>query len=242
MFSAFLAKALCCIVPIWLMFELKVENLFKSGGGGIKSFVYILPFFAVALNNIPFLPVIGGDVVIQPDVNAIVLIGYAFACFAGVFLEESIFRGLLLPTLYRKYYSKKHGAFLAALISSLLFGVTHLVNLLAGASIGSVIMQIGYSFLIGGMCACAMLLSGNIWYAVALHFIFNLGGLIFTYDIINGNIWNVTTISVTAVLGCVVFVYALWAISKLPNKLKTKINFSSAIKSDDAIDVVSDSF
>lgn len=235
LFSAFCAKAICCIVPIWLMFELKTENLFKRAGK-IKIFVYILPFFAVAANNFPFSPLVGGEAVIQSDVNAAVIIGYVCACFGGVFLEESIFRGLILPTLYRKYSSKKHGVFLAALISSLLFGVTHLVNLLAGASVGAVIMQIGYSFLIGGMCACAMILSGNILYPVALHFIFNSGGLLFTYDIISGSIWNILTISVTAVLGCAVFAYALWAMSKLPDELKTKMQCVSAIKNTQAKD------
>ena len=70
-------------------------------------------------------------------------------------------------------------------------------------------MQMGYSLLIGGMCAIGYLVTGNFYNAVLLHFIFNIGGLLYDYNMITGNIWTTGNIILTAVLAVIVISYAL---------------------------------
>ena len=206
--SIFISRAICIGIPVWLMFEIKIEKLFLLKSK-ITDVLLIIPFFVVVLNNIPFFPFASGELNFASDVTAKTIIFYILACFCGVALEEIVFRGLVFSTLLRKYKDKKYCVFFAVLISSALFGVTHIVNLLGGASIGSVVMQIGYSFLIGGMCAVALYLTGCINYPIVLHFIFNLGGLLSGYGMISGTIWTTPTIALTAIIAVIVSVYTI---------------------------------
>ena len=206
--SIFISRAICVCIPVWLMFEIKIEKIFLPKSK-IADALLIIPFFVVALNNIPFFSFASGELSFANDVTAKTIIFYILACFCGVALEEIVFRGLVFSTLLRKYKDKKYCVFFAVLISSALFGVTHIVNLLGGASIGSVVMQIGYSFLLGGMCAVALYLTGCINYSIVLHFIFNLGGLLSGYGMISGTIWTTPTIALTAIIAVIVSVYTI---------------------------------
>ena len=207
--SRFLARAICCILPIWLLFEIKAQNIFRVKGF-FNKFVLIIPFILVAVNNFPILPLSTKEVhFVFENCNFSTWFTYLLAVFGGVVLEEIAFRGIIFTVLYRKLKSSKKGIFLTVLYSSLIFGGAHLFNLLAGAGIGSVVMQMGYSLLIGGMCAIGYLVTGNFYNAVLLHFIFNIGGLLYDYNMIIGNIWTTGNIILTAVLAVIVIAYAL---------------------------------
>ena len=70
-------------------------------------------------------------------------------------------------------------------------------------------MQVGYSFLIGGMCALAMTITRNLFFPAILHAIFDVGGLMTDsrIGIATGNQWDKVTIIITAVLGVAVLIY-----------------------------------
>ena len=61
------------------------------------------------------------------------------------------------------------GVILPVLIDAALFGLWHLTNLLVGADVGATLLQVGYSFLIGGMLSAVLLKTGNIWTGVFRH-------------------------------------------------------------------------
>ena len=214
--SVFLSRTLCSAVTVWLMFEVKTQSLLKFGKpkSGCRN---VLLFFLVALNNIPFFALFSGSARISKDVNFGIAVSYALACLGGVILEETAFRGLVFPVILRKFKDKKNGVFLSVFLSSLFFGLTHIVNLFGGASIGSVVMQVGYSFLVGGMCATALYFTGNIYCPVALHFIYNIGGLATGYGIIEGSIWTTPQIVATAVVAIAVFVFTVIVLMKTKN-------------------------
>ena len=213
--GTFLARLICCLLPIYLIFALKLKQILYLKGF-LNRFLLIIPFVLVAVNNFPFIAVYSKEAVCA-TLNWHEWLFYVFAVFGGVLLEELTFRGLVLPTLYRKLNGKKHGLFLSVLYSSLLFGGAHIFNLLSGAGIGAVVMQVGYSFLIGGMCAIAFIKTGNFYNAVILHFIFNFGGLLLNYKMISGSIWDTATIIITAVLAVLVIVYAVYILFETNN-------------------------
>lgn len=214
--ALFLARIICCILPIWLAFEIKLHKIF-SLHGFFANFLIIVPFLIVVINNFPILPLIQGKVFFNVESNFLRWICYLCAVFGGVFLEEITFRGIIFPVLYKYFRKKKNGVFLSVFISSALFGIVHLFNLLAGAGIGSVVMQIGYSLLIGGMCSIAFLKTGNFYNAILLHFIFNIGGMLYDQNMIAGNIWTTQNILLTAILAVVVTVFALYILFKVNN-------------------------
>ena len=92
------------------MFEIKIEKIFLPKSK-IADALLIIPFFVVALNNIPFFSFASGELSFANDITAKTIIFYILACFCGVALEEIVFRGLVFSTLLRKYKDKKYCVF-----------------------------------------------------------------------------------------------------------------------------------
>ena len=88
---------------------------------------------------------------------------YVFSMLCVGFLEELIFRGFLFKALC------KDGVKTAILISSLTFGVGHIVNLLNGAELVSTLLQIVYAVAIGFAFTYLFLVSGSLWPCILCH-------------------------------------------------------------------------
>ena len=88
---------------------------------------------------------------------------YVFSMLCVGFLEELIFRGFLFRALCRDNLKT------AILISSVTFGVGHVVNLLNGAEMVSTLLQIVYAIAIGFTFTYLFLVSGSIWPCIICH-------------------------------------------------------------------------
>lgn len=248
--STFLVKILCAIVPVWLIFEIKAEKILRPRIS-LKGILLALPFLIVALNNFPFLPLFSGSAelltnefidffcyflaclgisVFEESVFRGVIFSALYRKFCGEkssgapscdSLKNEQNNVLSNENSEKSAKKYKYGEFWAVALSSVLFGAVHLVNLIAGAGIVPVIAQMGYSFLIGAMCAIAMLETGNIYSAVILHAVFDFGGLLTDYGFLSGTIWTVENVILTAVVGVAVAVYAICLLF-LPRKNKRK--------------------
>ncbi|MBT2289967.1 CPBP family intramembrane metalloprotease [Paenibacillus albidus] len=84
------------------------------------------------------------------------------------FVEESIYRGLILKTLLAK------GVKTAVITSSILFAVTHILNALSGQSLTQTVLQIVYALLMGAVLALLMVKTNNIVPLILFHFLHNL--------------------------------------------------------------------
>ncbi|RUT28428.1 CPBP family intramembrane metalloprotease [Paenibacillus zeisoli] len=84
------------------------------------------------------------------------------------FVEETIYRGLILRTLLAK------GVTTAVVTSSILFGVTHILNALSGQNLFETILQIVYALLVGLVLALLIIMNNNILPLITFHFIHNL--------------------------------------------------------------------
>jgi hypothetical protein len=96
-----------------------------------------------------------------------VLFFIGFTLLVG-FVEESIYRGLILQTLLPK------GVKTAVITSALLFSLTHILNLLSGQNLTETLLQIVYALLIGGALALLMVRNNNIIPLILFHFVHNL--------------------------------------------------------------------
>jgi len=72
-----------------------------------------------------------------------------FACLMVGFAEEYLFRGLLQPLFIKKYGSRQNGIFMSILLTSVFFGVFHLINLAKNDNVGQVLVQVVYAMFIG---------------------------------------------------------------------------------------------
>lgn len=204
-------RLICSSGFIYLAFTYGFGGLFKFKA---KKIYALLPCYLVAVNNFPFIALLSGQAYV--DITATEIIGYALFSLSVALFEEVVFRGIVFPLIYLKTKNYKHGLLYAILISSLIFGGVHLVNIFGGSDIGAVLLQMFYTFLMGCMCCVAFLVSQSVLVPFTLHFIFNFGGL-FVQKLGGGNYFNTPTVIITIVLGVIVGVYVLILALKLKN-------------------------
>lgn len=83
--------------------------------------------------------------------------------FIVAFIEETFFRGFMLKMLLSKGINK------AIFISSLLFGITHSLQLLGGQPLGETIIQILYAFLVGLVLSALIVNHQSILITITFH-------------------------------------------------------------------------
>ncbi len=139
------------------------------------KWLYLLPALFIAVNNFPFYTYFSG----QGGIYAVgvgVWIAFAVYCVLVGIFEECIFRGVLFPVLMRRLSYDKKGMILSLVFSSLFFGLSHFLNLIAGAGIVDVLLQVCYSFLLGGLCGFLLIKTQSIFPSIAVHALFNFCG------------------------------------------------------------------
>lgn len=87
------------------------------------------------------------------------------------FLEEVIFRGFLFKALSRKSIHS------AMLISSVTFGMGHIVNLLNGEDFVPTLLQIGYATAIGFLFTVLFMKTKSLWPGILAHAVINATSL-----------------------------------------------------------------
>ncbi len=173
-----------------------------------QSLAVLLPAWAIVINNLPILALLSGAAWVERT-DLIWLFALQSLC-VGLF-EELVFRGVFFLELLRRKRASTKQIFFVTVLSSAAFGLIHLANLLEGAGIVPTLMQVGYSFLIGGMCSIVLLKTGDLIQCILLHSVYNFcGGLLPTLG--KGEWWDTPTIVITVILAVAVSVWMLWTL------------------------------
>lgn len=180
----------------------------------LVDLLWVAPFLITAVNNLPILAIAFGNAAVNQP--AWVVTVYALWCVSVALIEETAFRGLVFPFLLRKFDGKKGRALWGVLIGAAIFGGIHIVNLLSGAVL-PVLAQIGYSFLIGCVCAVSVLRTRGLSFAVLFHAAYNFCGLLIP-TVGEGALWDTPTIVLTAVLGVAMAGYVAFVLWKTPQE------------------------
>ena len=205
--------------------------LHPLGNKNFKGLLFILPALAVAINNFPWVSMATGDCSL--NANASDIIFYAFICLCVGLFEELAFRGCALMIFLKKRRTTRLGVFMAIFWSSVIFGAVHLVNIFV-ASPGAVLLQIGYSALIGGMCCMVLLETGNIWLCVLTHALYNFAGGV-VGQLGGGTIWTGEEIALTALVGVAVAVFSVWRFMTMPLENAEQLFEKEKKKNDDNV-------
>lgn len=179
---------------------------FKLHKDFFKSWDIVLVGLLIAVNNFPIIALITKDASVT--VSAGTFIPYLAFCVSIGFFEEVFFRGLIFSALLIYFKGKKAGDFWAIIISSAVFGLAHLFNLISGADIISVIIQVGYTFLCGTVFALLFYFTKSIYLSILCHALFDVGGLL-VQSLGNGQIWNTPTIILTIILSVAAGLYLM---------------------------------
>ena len=176
------------VLLLWLIYIVGNTPYMSWKGTTPKMLLWCLPCLLVALVNFPFASLISGEMhIIRMDLMVV----YIIYVISIALIEEIVFRGILLFLCLDYLRNAKLKYFFATLISTTIFALFHLTNIFAGMSPLDVLLQVGYTFLIGGMFAVMMLKTNNVWLCVIIHALFDFGGLL-AFEIADGNPWDNT--------------------------------------------------
>lgn len=128
-----------------------------------RKYLYFLPLIVLSTANLW-----NGVVFKQAFLDSVLFV--VCMVFIG-FLEEVIFRGFLFKALSRKSTRS------AMLISSVTFGMGHIVNLLNGADFLPTLLQIGYATAIGFLFTVLFIKTKSLWPGILAHAVINATSL-----------------------------------------------------------------
>jgi membrane protease YdiL (CAAX protease family) len=136
----------------------------------------IIPAIVISIHNFPISAWIFGRVSL--DLLPISLILFLIECFSISLFEEIVFRGILLGILLIHFKTYQFGVLKSIILSSTIFGLTHLFNIFSGMSLTDVLLQVLYTTLISIVWAIIYIRTKNIWIIILLHTLFNFFGYV----------------------------------------------------------------
>lgn len=205
-----ISRALVVIFAAYAIKACSFKAFAKPEIGIVRGLLLFLGLL-VCVNNFPIIGFITENVALKENPR---ILRYIVYCVAIGVAEEYVFRGFIMPLVGLKFKGKPHAPFVTVLVTSAIFSLCHLFNIFS-AGIPATLLQVGYTFLTGGLFCAAYLFTENLIFPIVLHVVFDIGGLIFDLPlgIAFGNMWDTATIIITAVLGVVataVYAFAIW--------------------------------
>lgn len=207
----------------WLQnngYALLTSGLLRLAVGGIAVFFFIhdryqkrgilpnkawtsllfLPLFLFCFTNLIYLPAFGVETASPDGLTALYAAVY---CLGVAFGEEMVFR-LMLENIIAEKMKKPW----ALLISAAAFSLAHLVNLFS-LPVGSVMAQVGYTFVLGLLLGLLYLYGGGAISVFLFHFLFDFfqAGL---FSLMAPSFeWDGPYILYSCVFGGVILLYAV---------------------------------
>ena len=187
-------------IAVILLCKLTDSKIF----GKPQNLMYLIPCVIIAIDNFPFAAYFAGKMQLIYTRPIHFLLFGAYCLCVGVF-EEIIFRYFLFSALASRFERNKRGLLKTFIITSLIFGEAHLLNILSGDGIATTFLQAGYCVLTGGLFAFVFIKTKNILCAAGIHAIYNFCGLLFTSNVGlgTGSVLDLPTI-ITMTVVCVV--------------------------------------
>ena len=135
---------------------------------------------------------------------------YVISMLAVGFLEEVIFRGFLFKVL------SNNNLKVAVIVSSVTFGVGHIINLLSGANLLSTLLQICYATAAGFLFTVIFIKSGSLIPCIIAHSVMNAT-----------SVFACQTSGVTEVITAICLIvinvaYAVWILITAPKNANNK--------------------
>ena len=193
------------VLTLILLAFLKQQGLFREYGlckakYPAGKFLFYLPLIAISTVNFWF------GVRLNEPVHEAVFFALSMVCVG--FLEELIFRGFLFKAM------AKDGITSAIIVSSLTFGIGHIVNLFngSGADLVSNLCQVVYAVAFGYLCVIIFHRGGSLLPCIAAHSFVN------ATSVFQGDVTPTQQMISSAILTVVPLIYAIVLQKTLPNE------------------------
>lgn len=128
-----------------------------------RRYLYFIPLWIITTSGLW-----GG---LKPECEGVLLTVSVISMLGVGYIEEVLFRGFLFTSLL-----KKCGVVVAVIVSSVSFGLAHIVNLFAGQATLMTLVQIVYAFAWGFIYTMVFYRSGSILPCIISHILFDMAG------------------------------------------------------------------
>ena len=153
--------AICFAVYRKIPFTLQCKGLFKGlFTAGLVGLICAVMAFVFSYNT--------------PDVTPTVstVFGFIFYNLAIAFSEEFLFRGVIFTQMLDSWKNKKGFIWIAIIVSSVIFGLRHLLNLVTTPNVViTTIGQVLFTFMAGFYLCAVYLRTRNLWICIIIHFL-----------------------------------------------------------------------
>lgn len=200
------ANAILCILQAIILFSFIQKNNYLKRYGLCKSslparyFLYYVPLIILATGNLWF------GIAINDSI-AIIIYRIIFMLYVG-FIEEIIFRGFLFKAMEKKNVKS------AIIVSSLTFGIGHLLNLFTGMNLINNLCQIIFAIAVGFLFVTIFYRSGTLLPCIIAHSTINILDSF-------ANVSQITIekqIAYCLILTLITIIYTLFLTKTLPQK------------------------
>jgi len=176
-------------LAVWLMQKMQVFSIkdFSIGYMGKRSFLVFSIIAIVTLGLLFAFTQLPEYRFIAPNPIDFLIAATSQLVGVGIY-EEVLFRGLMLKILLKKMGQSKRGIINACLISSAIFGITHISNIvgvvryieqMSVSFVLPIISQVIFTSAFGLLAVALFLRSGTLWIPILIHGIGNLAVQIF---------------------------------------------------------------
>lgn len=175
--GAILGRGISTIVMLSLLSYLgwmKSAGFTTAGHVGVWVITTLLLIYSILASSYAF----KGSIDANLPITEIPILVTVFISVAA-FMEEVVFRGVILHTYIRSWGMKRAGTIKAVAISSLFFSSIHLLDFLSGRPISAVLLQSLDAFFLGIVLASLVLIGKSNYPAVLLHFALNISAYVF---------------------------------------------------------------
>ena len=188
---------LCILMTAFLFFWVKKNNFMEKYGlckfeGSIKKYLFFLPLMILCSTNLW-----NG---VTMNLSLLETILYIISMLCVGFLEELIFRGFLFRAMCKDNVKS------AIIVSSITFGIGHIVNLLNGAELLSTLLQICYAIAMGFLFTILFYYGKSLIPCIISHSVINS---LSVFGVESGKTLDIITAIVLIVVS---LTYALWII------------------------------
>ncbi len=200
--------AICCLLRFGI-------RLF----GKPKKVLYLIPCLLIAIDNFQWSAFLQGKMELVRT-NGLDWLLFALRCGLTGLFEELIFRGILFAVLAGVFKTDKRGFLLTYLCSSLLFGVSHILNGLSVATL----LQVGYSCLTGGLFAFCLIKTKNILCVALVHGVYNFCGMLYDVQGLGtGVVFDFGTVITMLVVSIAIGILVLYKVWTYPDEERREL-------------------
>lgn len=198
-FEKIITAPVCIVFVLFIIGFMKKYNLSEQYGlcsfkGSQKNYLYFIPLGFITSVNL------WNGVAINISAFEIVLFIISMLCVG--FIEEIIFRGFLFQAMSRDNLKS------AVFVSSITFGMGHIVNLLNGRDLIPTLLQTCYAAAIGFLFTIIFYKGKSLWPCIIAH------GILNSLAIFAVQRTQMLSIITSIVLCAISLLYALWILKK----------------------------